>query len=167
MNETSDPVEKISFKKWCANNPVEVIASSLTIVLTLIVFFQVLFRYALHSPLDWSEELAMFLFQWCVYIGAAIAVRRGFHYHLDLLTKRLPVRLKEIAALLSSVCVFITSYIMLYYGIKMMMMVHVQSYPVMKFSMAYGYLPIPIAGILILVYQLQIFIQQLKALRRR
>jgi TRAP-type C4-dicarboxylate transport system permease small subunit len=46
-------------------------------------------------------------------------------------------------------------------------MVHVQSYPVMKFSMAYGYLPIPISGILILIYQLPIFIQQLKALGRR
>ena len=109
----------------------------------------------------------MFLFQWCVYIGAAIAVRRGFHYHLDLFTKRLPVRLKEIVGLLSSVCVFITGYIMIYYGIKMMMMVHVQSYPVMKFSMAFGYLPIPISGILILIYQLPIFIQQLKALGRR
>ena len=167
MNEISAPLENISFKKWCAHNPVEVIASGLTIVLTLIVFFQVLFRYAFHSPLDWSEELAMFLFQWCVYIGAAIAVRRGFHYHLDLVTKRLPVRLKEIATLLSSVCVFITGYIMIYYGVKMMMMVHVQSYPVMKFSMAYGYLPIPISGILILIYQLPIFIQQLKALGRR
>ena len=109
----------------------------------------------------------MFLFQWCVYIGAAIAVRRGFHYHLDLLTKRLPEQLRKLTALLASACIFTTSYIMVVYGIKMMMMVHVQSYPVMKFSMAFGYLPIPISGMLILVYQVQIFIQQLKAFSRR
>lgn len=167
MNEMSAISENVSFARWCLKNPVEVIGSGLTIVLTLIVFFQVLFRYALHSPLDWSEELAMFLFQWCVYIGAAIAVRRGFHYHLDLVTKRFPDRLKALPALLTNVCIFITSYIMIYYGIKMMIMVHVQSYPVMKFSMAYGYLPIPISGTLILIYQVQIFARQLGAFRRR
>jgi TRAP-type C4-dicarboxylate transport system permease small subunit len=102
-----------------------------------------------------------------VYIGAALAVRRGFHYHLDMLTKRFPDRLKKLAALLASICIFITSYIMVVYGIKMMLMVHVQSYPVMKFSMAFGYLPIPVSGILILIYQIQLFIQQIKAFGRR
>ena len=167
MNDTSTPSDSNSFARWCWKNPVEVIGSVLTIALTLIVFFQVLFRYTLHSPLDWSEELAMFLFQWCVYIGAAIAVRRGFHYHLDLATKRFPDRLKMLMTLMTSVCIFITSYIMIYYGVKMMIMVHVQSYPVMKFSMAYGYLPIPISGALILIYQFQIFTRQLNAFRRR
>ncbi len=167
MNDASTPSESNSFARWCLKNPVEVIGSGLTIALTLIVFFQVLFRYTLHSPLDWSEELAMFLFQWCVYIGAAIAVRRGFHYHLDLATKRFPDRLKALMALMTSVCIFITSYIMIFYGVKMMIMVHVQSYPVMKFSMAYGYLPIPISGTLILIYQFQIFTRQLNAFRRR
>ena len=163
MNETLAKKEKMNFAKWCVKNPVEVIGSALTIALTLIVFFQVLFRYAFHSPIDWSEELAMFLFQWCVYIGAAIAVRRGFHYHLDILTKRFPDPLKKLMAVLASACIFITSYIMVVYGIKMMLMVQVQSYPVMKFSMAYGYLPIPVSGILISFFQIQIFIQQLKA----
>jgi TRAP-type C4-dicarboxylate transport system permease small subunit len=46
-------------------------------------------------------------------------------------------------------------------------MVHVQSYPVMKFSMAYGYLPIPVSGILIFIYQIQIFVEQIKAFGRR
>jgi TRAP-type C4-dicarboxylate transport system permease small subunit len=167
MNDTPTPSNSNSFTRWCLKNPVEVIGSVLTIALTLIVFFQVLFRYTLHSPLDWSEELAMFLFQWCVYIGAAIAVRRGFHYHLDLVTKRFPDRLKALMTLMTSVCIFVTSYIMIYYGVKMMIMVHVQSYPVMKFSMAYGYLPIPISGALILIYQFQIFTRQLNAFRRR
>ncbi len=167
MNETLATKEEMNFAKWCIKNPVEVIGSALTIALTLIVFFQVLFRYAFHSPIDWSEELAMFLFQWCVYIGAAIAVRRGFHYHLDLLTQRVPDCLKKSMALLASVCIFATSYVMVVYGIKMMMMVQVQSYPVMKFSMAYGYLPIPVAGILISIFQISIFIQQIKAFGRR
>jgi TRAP-type C4-dicarboxylate transport system permease small subunit len=168
MMDRSAPRPSVyDFTRWCAQNPVEFAGALLTATLTVIVFLQVLFRYALKAPLDWSEELAMFLFQWCVYVGAAIAVRRTFHYHLDIVTRRLPERTRNVLALLASVCIFITSYAMIHLGISMMLMVSPQEFPVMHFSMSYGYLPIPVSGILMFVFQLRIFFRQVNQLFKR
>ena len=106
--------------QWCLHNPVELVASLVCGMVVVVVFLQVLFRYALHMPLDWAEELAMVLFQWVSFIGAGLAVRRGFHFHVDLVLKRLPERVQATVALLSSAAIFIVAYIMIHVGIRVM-----------------------------------------------
>jgi TRAP-type C4-dicarboxylate transport system permease small subunit len=55
-------------------NIVEVTAATLVVALAIIVFLQVFNRFVLKTPLAWSEELAMLLFQWVSFLGAAIGV---------------------------------------------------------------------------------------------
>lgn len=56
----------------------------------IIITAQVVWRYALNSPLTWSEEISRFLFAWIVFLGAAAAVREGTHIRIDLFVDRLP-----------------------------------------------------------------------------
>jgi len=58
--------------------------------LTAVTFAQVVTRYLLNNPLIWSEELARYLFVWVSMIGAALAIRHGGHFGLDLLLRRVP-----------------------------------------------------------------------------
>ena len=58
----------------------------------LTVAAQVFFRYLLHRPLVWTEELSGFLFVWMTFVGAALAVKDGTHIRVDLLVSRLPPR---------------------------------------------------------------------------
>jgi TRAP-type C4-dicarboxylate transport system permease small subunit len=58
--------------------------------LTAVTFAQVVTRYVLNDPLIWSEELARYLFVWVSMIGAALAIREGGHFGLDLLIRRMP-----------------------------------------------------------------------------
>jgi TRAP-type C4-dicarboxylate transport system permease small subunit len=132
-----------------------------------VVFLQVLFRYALYAPLDWSEELAMVLFQWCCLIGAAIAVRRGTHYHLDILTSRLPESFKIPAGILASLCIFAMGYLMVHWGIQMMLLIAPQKYAILGFSIAYTYLAIPVSGTLIIFFQIPIFRKQIRSFSTR
>ena len=62
----------------------------LVCVLTAITFAQVAARYVLGDPLIWSEEAARYLFVWVSMIGAALAIREGGHFGLDLLIRRAP-----------------------------------------------------------------------------
>ncbi len=48
-----------SLLRWCLHNPVELAASLVCGMVIIVVFLQVLFRYALHMTLDCAEELAM------------------------------------------------------------------------------------------------------------
>src|SRR5262245_66399091 len=62
----------------------------LVFCLTAVTFAQVITRYGLGDPLIWSEELARYLFVWVSMIGAALAIRQGGHFGLDLLIRRMP-----------------------------------------------------------------------------
>ena len=62
--------------------PVELAAAALLAVMMVTVLANVLFRYVLHKPLIWGDEVASLAFIWMAMLGAAIAVDR--HEHLRL-----------------------------------------------------------------------------------
>lgn len=73
-----------------------------TVVVTLL---QVLFRYGLDSSLSWSEELARYLFIWCIFLGMASATRRGEHMAVNTLASVIPAwGLRPLAAVIALVC---------------------------------------------------------------
>jgi TRAP-type C4-dicarboxylate transport system permease small subunit len=144
----------------------EAVIAVMICLLSIMVFLQVLFRYALNLPLGWSEEFVMFLFQWCAFLGAALAVKYGQHFHLDLLTRHFPESGKKLASWLAGLCVFLTGYVMVHTGLQMMQMNYSQTYPILGFSVAYGYLAIPVSGAFILLYQIKQVLTQLKAFSR-
>lgn len=56
----------------------------------IVVFVSVICRYALHSPLDWAEEVAQALMITLVFSGAATAMARGRHMGVELFQAALP-----------------------------------------------------------------------------
>ena len=77
---------------------------ALTILLTLVehaaglvlaadvavVFISVIYRYALHAPLDWAEDVASTLMVTLVFLGAATLVGRNQHVGVDFFTQFVP-----------------------------------------------------------------------------
>jgi C4-dicarboxylate transporter DctQ subunit len=58
---------------------------------TLLLFANVVARYAFDSGFPWVLEAVQYLFAWVVLIGAAYGVREGIHLGIDILTIRFPV----------------------------------------------------------------------------
>jgi TRAP-type C4-dicarboxylate transport system permease small subunit len=166
MTELAAMTRKIPFYRWCLQNPVEIVTAILTVLLTVVVFLQVVYRYALHSPLAWSEEFAMFLFQWCLFLGASVAVRHCRHFYVDLVISRLPDRWRIVTQILSSVIIFAVAYIMIHVGIRMVVSSMDHFYPVLQFPIGYGYLVFPISGTLMIIYQVPIFVRQIQSLTK-
>ena len=63
---------------------VEVFAAALVLADIVILFAGVVSRYALDSPITWSDELAATLFLWMVMLGSVVALHRGEHMRLAL-----------------------------------------------------------------------------------
>ena len=61
---------------------VEHAAAAIVLVEIAVLFAGVVARYALHSPLVWSDELASILFLWLSMLGAVVALRRGEHMRM-------------------------------------------------------------------------------------
>ncbi len=52
-----------------------------------VVFLQVINRNVIGVSLVWTLDVAQLMFSWCIFIGAALALRWNEHYVLDLLPK--------------------------------------------------------------------------------
>ena len=70
-------------------------------VMVVMVFGNVVLRYAFNSGIAVSEELSRWLFVWMTFLGALVALREHGHLGTDLLVARLPRRGK-IACLVAS-----------------------------------------------------------------
>ncbi|SMH47959.1 TRAP transporter large permease [Azospirillum agricola] len=57
-----------------------------------VLLLGVVWRYLLHSPIIWSDELASILFLWLAMFGAVVALRRGEHMRMTALVGMLRPR---------------------------------------------------------------------------
>ena len=55
-------------------------------------FYQVIARFVLHAPADWSEVLTRALLIWTVLLGVALAFRHGAMISVELLRNLLAAR---------------------------------------------------------------------------
>lgn len=77
------------------------------LAMVIMVFGNVIMRYAFNSGIQISEEMSRYAFIWLTYIGAMIAMREGGHLGVDTLIKKLPLLGKKI-------CVFLSESMMLF-----------------------------------------------------
>jgi len=54
------------------------------LIFTGVVIFQVLARNYILVSVPWTDEVALILFVWSVFLGAAVALRKRMHYLVDL-----------------------------------------------------------------------------------
>jgi len=122
------------------------ICAFLAAALTIVIFLQVIYRFILRAPLVWSEEMALFLFQWSVFMGAALAVRQRGHFGLDILVRRFPPALVEKLDKFSQVIIFVLALGLVFWGSQLSQMTMLQAYPTLQFPVGYGYLGIPVSA---------------------
>src|SRR5690625_6130493 len=80
------------------NNMMQSIAKyllvSMFILMLVLVIMQVLYRYVLHIPIPWAEELARYLFTWLIFLGASLTSANDEHLSIDVFQDMLPDKVK-------------------------------------------------------------------------
>lgn len=77
------------------------------LAMVIMVFGNVVMRYAFNSGIQVSEEMSRYCFIWLTYLGAMVAMREGGHLGVDSLVKALPLGGKK-------VCFFLSESLMLF-----------------------------------------------------
>ncbi|TWI29254.1 TRAP transporter large permease subunit [Paracoccus sulfuroxidans] len=90
-------------ERWM--RPVEIVAAGLLLAMIITVLANVFFRYVLHKPLIWGDEVASMSFIWMAMLGAALAVDRHEHMKLTIFLPMMPPRLAKIAEVAGGVLV--------------------------------------------------------------
>ena len=82
-------------------------------VMVVLVFGNVVLRYAFNSGLTMSEEVSRWLFVWLTFMGAVVALREHGHLGTDALVSRLPRLGKKICLVLAQVAMLYVSWLLL------------------------------------------------------
>ncbi len=141
-----EPVKKL------LSNVVEWTAAVMVVALAIIVFVQVFNRFVLKAPLAWSEDLAMLLFQWVTFLGAAIGVKRMRHFGIELVVKRLPEKAHRVIELLVPLIMGVVALTMITEGVKLIGFNKNRIYASMNLTYTWAYLAIPVSGGLMVLY---------------
>ena len=81
-------------------------------LMVVLVFTNVVMRYAFNSGITVSEELSRWLFVWVTFLGAIVAMHEGAHLGSDMLVSRLSVRGKKFCLLLGHLLMLFVCWLM-------------------------------------------------------
>jgi len=123
----------------------------------VVVFAQVVWRFVFNDPFSWSEELARYLQVWIVLLASSVCIREGSHLMVDYLVHYLPFSCKKYLKLFVTLLMMVFITVLVVYGIKMMGATTARS-PALNIPMSAVYLVFPIAGILMWLESLVVFI---------
>ncbi len=121
------------------------------VAMTVIVGWQVFGRYALASSPSWTEGAALVLMIWYVMLAAAAGVYEGFHIRITLLEDLLGARAAAARAVAHAI-VAALGVVLLIYGAELCWLVRGTTVPALGISRALVYLPMPLAGLGMLVF---------------
>lgn len=80
-------------------------------VMVVLVFGNVVLRYAFNSGITMSEELSRWLFVWLTFIGAVVALRDHAHLGMDSVVSRLPAWGQKAAFIASNLLMLFCVYL--------------------------------------------------------
>ena len=94
---------------------VEALLAVLLLGMVVMVFGNVVLRYAFNSGIQVSEELSRIFFVWLTFIGAIVAMRDGSHLGMDNVVSKFGRRGKLVCLTLSQ-CMILLCCVMLFWG---------------------------------------------------
>jgi TRAP-type C4-dicarboxylate transport system permease small subunit len=139
------------------------VISALLAVLTVVVSYQVLGRYASFVPRAlWTEEVSRLCLAWMVFLGAALAVRRSEHFVIDLIPERVQRRLAQPIQLVVLAGIAGAGFVILLGGIGFAETGFGRTSTTSGIQMVWAYVAMPVAGAGIIFFALELAVRALR-----
>ena len=105
----------------------------------------------------WSEEIVLTLMSYMAVLSAALSIRTGSHIRMTALDRFLPKKVVMVLDVVADVAVLIFGFIMLVIGTQYATTLGSRGFYVSlpKLSKFWQYLPIPVAGFAMIVFELE------------
>ena len=118
------------------------------------------------SDPHWSEEIVLTLMVYMAVLSATLAIRRGAHIRMTAFDSYLPKKTLLVSDILADIAVLVLGIVLVYYGIKfcnspLSLRGKYASLPLSKF---WQYLPIPVAGVGMIIFEVEQIFLHIEAL---
>ena len=105
----------------------------------------------INHPVSWTIEVSQLLLAWLAFIGADMAFRSDKIMGVDILTRKLPVKLQVFIRLIMNVLILGLLYIFIRYGYTLCMSNLKRSFQTVGISYAWATASLPVASVLMAV----------------
>lgn len=118
-----------------------------------VVGLQVVSRNILQIAMIWTPDVAQLLFSWCIFVGGALAFRRGAHYEVNVWTPgSIASTVTGVFAVAASAAVI---GVLVWFGWAMVEFISSRTVQSLQLSRAWYFAPIPIGGALMALFLLE------------
>jgi len=126
-------------------------AKLLMIAMVLIIFANVVLRYGFNSGLVWSEEVALLLAVWFIFIAMSLGVKQRLHIHITLFASdRIPAWLDRALWQLRNIIVMGVGIVMLLDGQKLVGFTMRSIMPATNWPAGLMYAVLPVSAVIII-----------------
>jgi TRAP-type C4-dicarboxylate transport system permease small subunit len=92
---------------------IDILIAAALAMMVVLVFGNVVLRYAFNSGIAVSDEMSRWLFVWLCFMGAVAALKDGAHLGTDMLVSRLPVFGKKVCLVLGHLLMLFVTWLFL------------------------------------------------------
>ena len=137
----------LRFEGWCTGIAMFAACAMLAIASGL-GLFQIITRFILERPAEWTEVLIRFSLIWMVFLGIPMAFRQGAMVSVDVMYRWSPPRLKRILDWVVFVAALALVLVIIWWGWDYALRGRVQSVIGLEdVSMFWAYLALPVGGL--------------------
>ena len=146
----------------------KVFVTALCVGIAIILFIRVIIRFTpLMIPLSWTDEVVEWMMAWMIFTTAALIMRSGEHFRVDLLQLKLEGKLiGHILNVGISLLGIVFFAVLLYYSWDLLAKA-TQFSPILKVSTRLPYASIPVNCVLILCYLFRDVVKEISRIGRR
>ena len=129
---------------------------ALMAAMAVLVFVNVVSRYAFNYSIIWVEELTRYMMVWVGFVGSGLVLRYGAHIAVDVFQDLLPTRAAQALRAAVVVVLAVAFAAMTWLGLQYVSFAWDQETPVLNWNFGLVYLAIPIGSALMLAHLLLI-----------
>ncbi|VWX62779.1 Sialic acid TRAP transporter small permease protein SiaQ [Burkholderiales bacterium 8X] len=141
----------LQFDRW-ATSLALAIACAMLVIASALGVFQIVTRFVLEQPAEWSEILIRVSLIWMVFMGIPMAFRQGAMVSVDVLYRWSPPRIRRVLDWMVCLAALALVLVIVWYGWDYAKRGGVQSMAGLEsISMFWAYLAMPVGGLFCIV----------------
>jgi TRAP-type C4-dicarboxylate transport system permease small subunit len=141
----------LKFERWSTGFAM-MTACAMMVIASSLGVFQIITRFVLEQPAEWSEILIRFSLIWMVFLGIPAAFRQGAMVSVDVLYRWSPPRIRRVLDWLVCLAALALIAIIIWWGWDYADRGSVQSMAGLEgVSMFWAYLAMPVGGLFCIV----------------
>lgn len=122
--------------------------------MAVLVFSNVVMRYAFNQSVIWVEEFTQYQMIWVAYLGAGLALREGRHVAVDMLQDFMPESLRRVTRWLLALAIAAFLLTLFVLGLQIVAYTWEQETPVLGWPTGMAYLGVPLGAAAMLLHLL-------------